>query len=107
MCARRWPGRSSATTLPPFTCSFGIAHSTVGHDGDTVLRVADAGLLQAKDLGGDQAVVADADLVATIFADDAPLAGPSRRAALTDGGSVERAGVSCRWCSSATAPTAG
>lgn len=62
-----------ATTLPPFTCSFGIAHSTVGHDGDTVLRVADAGLLQAKDLGGDQAVVADTDLVATIFADDAPL----------------------------------
>ena len=61
------------TTLPPFTCSFGIAHSTVGHDGDTVLRVADAGLLQAKDLGGDQAVVADADLVATLFADDAPL----------------------------------
>lgn len=61
------------TTVPPFTCSFGIAHSTVGHDGDEVLRVADAGLLQAKDLGGDQAVVADADLAATIFAEDAPL----------------------------------
>ena len=62
-----------ASTVPSFTCSFGIAHSTVAHDGDAVLRVADAGLLQAKDLGGDQAVVADADLAATIFADDAPL----------------------------------
>ena len=62
-----------ASTLPPFTCSFGIAHSTVGHDGDAVLRVADAGLLQAKDLGGDQAVVADSELAATIFAEDAPL----------------------------------
>lgn len=61
------------SSVPPFTCSFGIAHSTAGHDGDAVLRVADAGLLQAKDLGGDQAVVADADLAATIFADDAPL----------------------------------
>lgn len=59
--------------VPNFTCSFGIAHSTVGHDGDTVLRIADAGLLQAKDLGGDQAVVADAQLAATIFADGAPL----------------------------------
>ncbi len=61
-----------ATTLPDFTCSFGIAHSMVGSDGDQVLRVADAGLLRAKDLGGDQAVVADAELAATIFADDAP-----------------------------------
>lgn len=62
-----------ATTLPGFTCSFGIAHSTVGSDGDAVLRVADAGLLQAKDLGGDQAVVADAELAVTIFDEDAPL----------------------------------
>jgi diguanylate cyclase (GGDEF)-like protein len=62
-----------ASTVPPFTCSFGIAHSTVGTDGDTVLRVADAGMLRAKDLGGDQAVVADAEMAATIFAGDAPL----------------------------------
>jgi diguanylate cyclase (GGDEF)-like protein len=62
-----------ASPVPPFTCSFGIAHSSVGHDGDTVLRVADAGMLRAKDLGGDQAVVADADLAASIFTGDAPL----------------------------------
>lgn len=61
------------TTLPRFTCSFGIAHSSVGHDGDAVLRIADAGMLQAKDQGGDQAVVSDADLEAVIFADDAPV----------------------------------
>jgi hypothetical protein len=59
--------------VPDFTCSFGIAHSSVGHDGDAVLRVADAGMLQAKDLGGDQAVVADAELAAEIFAEDSPL----------------------------------
>jgi diguanylate cyclase (GGDEF)-like protein len=62
-----------ASPVPPFTCSFGIAHSSVGHDGDTVLRVADAGMLRAKDLGGDQAVVADAELAASIFTSDAPL----------------------------------
>ena len=62
-----------ATTLPRFTCSFGIAHSSAGHDGDAVLRLADAGLLRAKDEGGDQAVVADAELAATIFSDDAPV----------------------------------
>ncbi len=62
-----------ATALPRFTCSFGIAHSSAGRDGDAVLRLADAGLLRAKDEGGDQAVVADADLAATIFSDDAPV----------------------------------
>ena len=46
-----------ASTVPSFTCSCGIAHSTVAHDGDAVLRVADAGLLQAKDLGVDLAHV--------------------------------------------------
>ncbi len=61
------------TTIPRFTCSFGIAHSSAGRDGDAVLRLADAGLLRAKDEGGDQAVVADADLAATIFSDDAPV----------------------------------
>jgi diguanylate cyclase (GGDEF)-like protein len=60
-----------ASTIPPFTCSFGIAHSSVGGDGDAVLRVADAGLLQAKELGGDQAVFADEELAARVFADDA------------------------------------
>ena len=63
----------AGTNLPTFTCSFGIAHSDVAADGDAVLRVADAGLLQAKDLGGDQAVVADADLAQQIFREGAPL----------------------------------
>jgi diguanylate cyclase (GGDEF)-like protein len=62
-----------ASTLPAFTCSFGIAHSSVGTDGESVLRIADAGLLQAKDLGGDQAVVADHDLAVAIFDEDTPL----------------------------------
>lgn len=63
----------ATTNLPSFTCSFGIAHSDVAADGDAVLRVADAGLLQAKDLGGDQAVVADAELAQEIFREGAPL----------------------------------
>jgi diguanylate cyclase (GGDEF)-like protein len=58
-----------ASRIPPFTCSFGVAHSSVGIDGDSILRVADAGLLRAKDLGGDQAVFADEELSATIFAE--------------------------------------
>lgn len=62
-----------ASTLPAFTCSFGIAHSSTGTDGESVLRIADAGLLQAKDLGGDQAVVADHDLAVAIFDEDTPL----------------------------------
>lgn len=55
--------------LPPFTCSFGITHSSVGEDLEAILRIADAGLLRAKELGGDQAVFADADLAAAVFAD--------------------------------------
>ncbi len=60
------------TDLPSFTCSFGVAHSSVGADGDAILRVADAGLLRAKHLGGDQAVVADAELAAEVFRDGGP-----------------------------------
>ncbi len=59
-----------SSRIPPFTCSFGIAHSSVGGDGDVILRVADAGLLRAKELGGDRAVVADEALVADVFDDD-------------------------------------
>jgi diguanylate cyclase (GGDEF)-like protein len=57
----------AASRLPAFTCSFGVTHSDVGGDGDAILRIADAGLLRAKELGGDQAVFADEDLAATIF----------------------------------------
>lgn len=60
------------TDLPPFTCSFGVAHSSVGVDGDAILRVADAGLLRAKHLGGDQAVVADAELASEVFRNGDP-----------------------------------
>ena len=60
----------ASSRIPPFTCSFGIAHSSVGGDGDVILRVADAGLLRAKELGGDRAVVADEALVADVFDDE-------------------------------------
>ncbi|MGB3411978.1 MAG: diguanylate cyclase [Microthrixaceae bacterium] len=53
--------------LPEFTCSFGISDSNAGSDGESILRVADAGLLKAKELGGDQAVYAEAELVEEIF----------------------------------------
>lgn len=59
----------AASHLPPFTCSFGVTHSSVGADGDAILRIADAGLLRAKDLGGDQAVFADAEIAAAVFRD--------------------------------------
>jgi diguanylate cyclase (GGDEF)-like protein len=59
----------AASSLPGFTCSFGVTHSTVGTDGDSILRIADAGLLRAKELGGDQAVFADAEVAAEVFAE--------------------------------------
>jgi len=54
--------------LPPFTCSYGVAHSSVAADLDGILRVANAGLLMAKDLGRDRVVYADAELAAEVFA---------------------------------------
>jgi len=62
----------AASRLPAFTCSFGVTHSDVGGDGDWILRVADAGLLRAKELGGDQAVFADEELAATVFPNETP-----------------------------------
>jgi diguanylate cyclase (GGDEF)-like protein len=58
------------SSLPEFTCSFGITHSSVGHSAEAILRVADAGLLRAKELGGDQVVFADETLAARMFGDD-------------------------------------
>lgn len=55
------------TDLPRFTCSFGVTHSSVGGDVEEIIRVADAGLLMAKDLGRDRVVYADADLAAEVF----------------------------------------
>ena len=57
-------------TLPEFTCSFGITHSAVARSGDAIIRIADAGLLRAKELGGDQVVYADESLAAQMFGDD-------------------------------------
>ncbi len=50
-----------------FTCAFGVTHSSVGSSVLEILRVADAGLLRAKELGGDQVVYADQSLVAEVF----------------------------------------
>lgn len=55
------------TDLPRFTCSYGVTHSSVGGDVEEIIRVADAGLLMAKDLGRDRVVYADADLAAEVF----------------------------------------
>lgn len=55
------------SSVPPFTCSFGVTHSGTAESGEAILRVADAGLLRAKELGGDQAVFADDELSATVF----------------------------------------
>jgi diguanylate cyclase (GGDEF)-like protein len=56
-----------SSTVPEFTCSFGITHSSAAQHGDAILRIADAGLLKAKQLGGDRAIFADAALAAEIF----------------------------------------
>lgn len=53
--------------LPSFTCAFGVTHSSVGSTVGEILRVADAGLLKAKELGGDQAVYANQQTVAEVF----------------------------------------
>ncbi len=68
----------ATSRLPAFTCSFGVADSNAGGDGESILRVADAGLLKAKELGGDQAVYAESDLVEEIF-------GPASERAESDG----------------------
>ncbi len=53
--------------FPPFTCSFGVAHSSVGDSVESIIRIADAGLLMAKELGRNRVVYADEDLAAEVF----------------------------------------
>jgi diguanylate cyclase (GGDEF)-like protein len=53
--------------LPTFTASFGVSHSSVAADLDSIIRVADAGLLTAKELGRDQVVFADEELAIEVF----------------------------------------
>ncbi len=57
----------AVASVQPFTCSFGVTHSSVGHSVAEILRVADAGLLRAKELGGDKVVYADQALAAEMF----------------------------------------
>lgn len=65
----------SAGTVPPFTASFGVAHS---HDGDTledICRAADAALFRAKRDGRNRVTV---DAGAGPLAEPVPDAGPSQ-----------------------------
>ena len=57
----------SASGLPAFTCAFGVTHSSVGSSVSEILRVADAGLLRAKQRGGNQVVYADKATVGEVF----------------------------------------
>jgi diguanylate cyclase (GGDEF)-like protein len=59
---------------PDFTCSFGVTHSSVAGDVETIVRIADAGLHLAKERGRNRVVYADADLAASVF--DQPERGP-------------------------------
>ena len=56
--------------MPEFTCSFGITHSSVAGDVETIIRIADAGLLLAKERGRNRVVYADADIAASVFDHD-------------------------------------
>ncbi len=58
----------AASSFPVFTCSFGLTHSSVADDVEGVIRIADAGLLMAKEMGRDRVVVADAEMAAEVFA---------------------------------------
>ncbi len=66
--------------LPTFTCSFGVSHSSVAADLDSIIRVADAGLLTAKELGRDQVVFADEELAIEVFDPGTGAEAPERRA---------------------------
>lgn len=67
----------AVAAVQPFTCSFGVTHSSVGATVAEILRVSDAGLLRAKELGGDQVVYADQALAAEVF-DPGDSSGPNR-----------------------------
>ena len=62
-------------TVPPFTCSFGVASSSAGASFAEVLESADAALLQAKEQGRDCWVIAGdrtRDLAKSSIATDRP-----------------------------------
>ncbi len=53
--------------LPAFTCSFGVTHSSSAGSVDAIIRIADAGLFMAKDMGRNRVVFADPELAAKVF----------------------------------------
>ena len=61
--------RLERSDLPQFTSSYGVTHSSVADEVDEIIRVADAGLFMAKDLGRNRVVVSDADSAAEVFAE--------------------------------------
>lgn len=51
---------------PTFTSSFGVSDTTMGKGFETLLRIADAGLLAAKDRGRDRWVIGDAAMASEL-----------------------------------------
>ena len=66
--------------FPEFTCSFGVTHSSVGDSVEAIIRVADAGLLTAKELGRNRVVYADEDLAVGVFGNGNDASGSASRA---------------------------
>lgn len=60
------------TDIPPFTASFGVTHSGVANTVESIIRIADAGLLMAKELGRNHVVYADQELAAQVFGPEDP-----------------------------------
>ena len=58
-----------ASGITPFTASFGVAHSALGSNFSTLVRVADAGLRLAKDQDRDRTVSATPELAEQVFPD--------------------------------------
>lgn len=58
---------TAAGLIPPLTASFGVANSAAGSDFVDLVRMADAGLLLAKERGRDRAVSANPELVDRVF----------------------------------------
>ena len=55
------------SSVPGFTCSFGVTHSSVGASFDEIFRIADAGLLVAKEMGRNRSIYADRELADRVF----------------------------------------
>ena len=55
------------SAVPGFTCSFGVTHSSVGTSFDEIFRVADAGLMVAKEMGRNRSIYADRELADRVF----------------------------------------